>query len=79
MGKPIDDVDSKLEDARLIDGDRGDMTPPTPWSELTEVFLLSVGVDDLWWLFKELELEILRSSLVVGGLFAFEGWIAWPF
>lgn len=48
MGNPIDDVDSKLEDARLIDGDRGDMTPPAPWSELTEVFLLSVGVDDLW-------------------------------
>lgn len=57
---------------RLIEGERGGVTPPpTPWSELKEVFLFSVGVDDLWWLLKELELEFLRSWSVVGSLFKF--------
>jgi len=67
-GITINGVSSKFEDVRLKDGERGGVTPPTPCRELIDVFLFSVGVDDLWLALMELELEVLRSALC-GGLF----------
>lgn len=67
VGIAVDAVDSEFEEVLLKDGERAELIPPTPCSEVSDVFLLKVGVNDLWSAFMELEVEVLRSGLC-GGL-----------
>ena len=51
----------KVDDVRLIAGDRGDVAPPTLVKEFMDVLLCRVGVMDLSFTFTELKDGVLCS------------------